>query len=85
MISNGSNHIMEKFILIDEKCERIVRLPTVIVLTGECRAGIYAAIKAGRFPKQRKLGKNKRSVGWSFFEIQDYVRITLAGGEYFAV
>ena len=76
---------MKSFIFINDKCERIVRLPTVIILTGECRSGIYAAIKAGRFPKQKKLGKNKRSVGWSYLEIQDYVRITLAGGDYFAV
>ena len=62
--------------------DQIIRLPVVISLTGKCKSLIYAEIKAGRFPRQKKLGK--RSVGWSLLEIQDYIRVTLAGGEYFA-
>jgi predicted DNA-binding transcriptional regulator AlpA len=41
-------------------------------------------IKAGRFPRQKKIGNGKRAVGWSHREIQRYIRITLDGGEYFA-
>lgn len=62
--------------------DRIVRLPEVISQTGKCRSGIYAEIKAGRFPRQKKI--SKRAVGWSQRDIQTYIRITLDGGEYFA-
>ena len=62
--------------------DRILRLPEVIKFTGKCRSGIYAAIKANRFPRQKRIGK--RAIGFSHREIQTYIRITLAGGEYFA-
>lgn len=75
---------MKKFITVYNMWEQILRLPAVIALTGKCRSAVYADIKRGRFPKQRRLGRNARSVGWAASEIQDYVRITLAGGEYFA-
>jgi predicted DNA-binding transcriptional regulator AlpA len=57
-----------------------------MAMTGKCRSAIYSEIKAGRFPRQVKLGigKGKRAVGWSFLEIQEYIRVTLEGGEYFA-
>ncbi len=51
-------------------------------LAGEGRTTIYGKIKTGNFPKQRKLGA--KSVGWSHLEVLEYVRITLAGGEYIA-
>jgi len=60
--------------------DRILRLPEVMKDTGKCRSGIYADMKVGRFPSQKKLGK--RAVGWSQREVQAYIRITLSGGEY---
>jgi predicted DNA-binding transcriptional regulator AlpA len=77
---------MNKFIALPNVCEHILRLPTVVAMTGKCRTLIYAEIKTGRFPKQRKLSqrKGRTSVGWSYLEIQEYIRITLEGGEYFA-
>jgi prophage regulatory protein len=75
---------MQKFIAVYSVCEQILRLPAVMVITGKCRSSIYDDIKAGRFPRQKKLGRG-RSVGWSAREIQDFVRVTLAGGEYSAV
>lgn len=73
---------MKKSIALQYGFDKILRLPEVIALTGKCRSAIYEEIKAGRFPRQRKI--SRRSVGWSATEIQDYIRVTLAGGEYFA-
>ncbi len=63
-----------------DETDSIARMPEVMNQTGKCRSGVYAAMKAGRFPTQRKIGK--RAVGWSRREIQAYIRITLAGDEY---
>ena len=63
--------------------DRIIRLPEVTYLTGESRSTIYLKMAAGRFPRQRNLGGG-RSVGWSLREIDEYIRITLSGGEYIA-
>jgi predicted DNA-binding transcriptional regulator AlpA len=62
--------------------EKILRLHAVMSATGHCRSIIYLKMRAGRFPKQKNIGK--RAVGWSHREIQTYIRITLEGGEYFA-
>ncbi len=64
----------------DEQGDRIIRLPELLRTTGECRSSVYVKMGAGRFPRKRKIGR--RSVGWSFREVQADVRITLAGGEY---
>jgi prophage regulatory protein len=64
----------------DEQNDSIMRLPEVIRRTGRCRSGIYEDMSADRFPRSRKLGK--RAIGWSRRDIQTYIRITLAGGEY---
>lgn len=65
---------------MDYSQDKILRLQKVIEKTGKCRSGIYADIKVGRFPIQRKIGK--RAVGWSYLEVQKYIQITLSGGEY---
>jgi prophage regulatory protein len=41
---------------------RIIRIRDVIALTGLSRSAIYAAVKAGTFPRQVKL--SARSSGW---------------------
>jgi prophage regulatory protein len=66
--------------MTDDMEDRIMRLPEVKLVTGRCRSWIYAEIKAGRVPRQKKIGK--RAVGWSRREIQLYIHITLDGGEY---
>jgi prophage regulatory protein len=65
---------------VDTPSDRIIRIREVMHLVGEGRTTIYEKIKKGKFPKQKKLGS--KSVGWSYLEIHEYVRITLAGGEY---
>lgn len=74
---------MNQLVLLNKLCEQILRLPAVIALTGKCRSTIYCEMAANRFPHQKKI--SRRAVGWSAREIDDYIRITLAGGEYFAV
>ncbi len=75
---------MQTFVAVYVTCDQILRLQAVISITGKCRTEIYLGMRAGTFPRQKKLGRG-RSVGWSGRQIQDYVRITLAGGEYVAV
>ncbi len=73
---------MKNLIALHNVFDQILRLPAVVAMTGKCRSTIYAEIKVGRFPRQKKI--SSRSVGWSYCEIQDYIQITLAGGEYYA-
>lgn len=63
--------------------DRILRMNEVKWITGKCRSAIYAEIKDGYFPRQRKLGpkKGQRAVGWSLREIENYIRKTLADGD----
>jgi prophage regulatory protein len=46
---------------------RIIRIRDVIALTGLSRSAIYAAVKAGTFPRQVKL--SARSSGWFRAEV----------------
>jgi prophage regulatory protein len=43
---------------------KVIRFPVVEYLTGLPRSSIYAAIKAGDFPKPFKLSQDGRSVGF---------------------
>lgn len=51
---------------------RILRLPAVEDKTGIGKSAMYAAIKAGTFPKPIKLG-SPRSVGWLEREIDEWI------------
>jgi prophage regulatory protein len=51
---------------------RIIRIRDVIALTGLSRSAIYAAIKAGTFPRQVKL--SSRSSGWVRGEVVGWVK-----------
>lgn len=42
-------------------------------LTGLSRSTIYARIKQGAFPRQVKLGKNSRAVGWVASEVYEWI------------
>ena len=50
---------------------KILRLPTIIELTGLSRSSIYLQISRGLFPKPVSLGA--RAVGWRENEIQDWL------------
>lgn len=51
---------------------RVIRIRDVIVLTGLSRSAIYAAVKAGTFPRQLKL--SARSSGWLRDEVVLWVK-----------
>jgi prophage regulatory protein len=51
---------------------RIIRIREVIALTGLSRSAIYAAVKAGTFPRQVKL--SARSSGWVRGEVIGWVK-----------
>jgi prophage regulatory protein len=51
---------------------RIIRIRDVIALTGLSRSAIYAAVKAGTFPRQLKL--SARSSGWLRNEVVLWVK-----------
>jgi prophage regulatory protein len=50
---------------------KILRLPSVLELTGLSRSSIYQQIAQGTFPKQVSLGA--RAVGWRESDIQNWL------------
>lgn len=69
----GLNHfhsIMDNNLPLEDL--RIIRIREVIVLTGLSRSSIYAAVKAGTFPRQVKL--STRSSGWVRGEVIGWVK-----------
>ncbi len=62
---------------------KIIRLPEVKARTGLCRTAIYAAMQAGKFPKQILLSTSStsRSVGWDSDEVQAWIDKTLEAGK----
>ena len=50
---------------------RIIRLPEVERRTGRGRSSIYRDVKAGLFPKPRKIGQ--RAIGWLESEIGAWI------------
>ncbi len=63
----------------DTQDDMMMRLADVMHDTGLCRSSIYQLMSENRCPRNRKLGNI--SV-WSRRDIQTFIRITLAGGEY---
>lgn len=60
----------------------LLRLPTVISLTGLQRDSIYRLAKKGEFPKPRKLTESGRSSAWRADEIAAWIESRpVAGGE----
>jgi predicted DNA-binding transcriptional regulator AlpA len=54
---------------------KIIRLVSVRSRTGLSRSGVYAAIKAGTFPRQLKLGPaGARASGWVESEIDAWIQ-----------
>lgn len=56
---------------------RILRLPTVLSLTGLGRTYIYEQMKLGTFPQSKPIGV--RAVGWDSLEIEAWVNERLNG------
>lgn len=56
---------------------RILRLPSVELLTGFKRAHIYNLIRQGRFPSSIQLGP--RAVGWDSFAVENWVEDRISG------
>lgn len=56
--------------------QALIRLPTVLALTGHSRSEVYRREKLGLFPKRISLGggENARSVAWVAEEIDNYIR-----------
>ena len=61
---------------------RIIRLPSVMALTGLGRSTVYYKIAEGTFPPPIKL--SKRASGWLESEVNDWIeeRIALRGGQH---
>lgn len=51
--------------------ERLLRLSSVEALTGLRRSALYAAMKAGKFPRCVKLGA--RAAAWPESEVQAWI------------
>jgi prophage regulatory protein len=54
---------------------QIIKLPSVINITGISRTSIYNRIEEGTFPKQINLGE--RSVGWVKSEILEWIDVRI--------
>ena len=52
--------------------ETIIRLPTVIRLTGLSRSSIYRKMDDGDFPSSVNLGA--RAIGWLLSEVLEWIR-----------
>lgn len=51
--------------------QTIMRLPAVCERTGLARTQLYAAVKAGKFPRQVPIGI--RTVGWLESEVDAWI------------
>jgi prophage regulatory protein len=54
----------------------LLKIEQVAAKTARCRAAIYAAVKAGTFPKPVKVGT--RAVAWVESEIDEFIRSQVA-------
>jgi len=53
-------------------CDRVLRLPEVLKLTGLSRSTLYQFITRGDFPRQVQLGE--RSVGWFESHVSKWIQ-----------
>lgn len=56
--------------------ERLIKLPDVCANVGLRKAGVYKAIREGRFPPPIKLGK--RAVAWPESVVQGWIQARIA-------
>lgn len=59
--------------------EKLLRIKTVMDMTGKSRSSIYADIACGRFPRPVHIGA--RSVAWLLSEVDNWIedKISSAG------
>jgi prophage regulatory protein len=57
---------------------QLLRLPAVLARTGLTRTALYELVKAGRFPKQHKLGE--RAVAWRSDDVDAWIASTAPVG-----
>lgn len=57
--------------IIQNTEHQIIKLPSVINMSGLSRTTLYSRIEKGTFPKQISLGE--RSVGWIKSEILEWI------------
>ena len=57
---------------------RLIRIRTVINITGISKSYIYQLVKAGEFPKPVQLIKGGKAVAWIESEIQEWVESRIA-------
>ena len=54
--------------------DRLLRRPEVEHMTGMSTARLYSAMREGRFPRPRRIGKGPHgAVGWPLSEVQDWM------------
>jgi prophage regulatory protein len=58
--------------LASPSMDRLLPMSVVVYLVGLCPASVYANIKKGAFPKQRRI--TARRVGWLESEIRAFVQ-----------
>lgn len=58
--------------MIFETTDRILRIKTVLQLTGLSRSTLYRKVQRGEFPKQIKL--SERCAGWRQSSVNDWMR-----------
>jgi len=59
--------------------EQILRLLTVMAITGKCRSSIYAEMRDGVFPQKIRIGK--RAVGWTRSSIDEWMQNKIVAAE----
>ncbi|MFG6442536.1 helix-turn-helix transcriptional regulator [Roseateles sp. LKC17W] len=57
---------------LGDSIDRIIRLPSVLALTGLGRSSLYAMQRQGGFPSARRLSPS-RSVGWLESEVRAWI------------
>jgi prophage regulatory protein len=70
---SSSDHISAKEASMSaDTPDRILRLPTVLKLTGLCRSTLYRKVDAGKFPRQIRIAE--RCVGWRESAVRDWMQ-----------
>jgi len=57
--------------------QSILRLPAVQERTGLSKTSIYRRINEGSFPKQVRLGRGRRAIGFLDSEISDWLSLQI--------
>ena len=61
-----------------EPADRIIRIKTVLEITGLSRSTLYRKIDTGDFPKQVKIAA--RCAGWRLSQVNDWLSRSIVEG-----